>query len=99
MTPRRPYMYADLTWPEMREAIAAQKVVILPVGTVEDHGHHMPLDTDNFLVSRLCEEVGRRAPDDVLIMPVVPYGFNWHHIDFPAPSASTPCTSSTMCST
>ena len=80
---RRPYMYADLTWPELREAIARQPVVVLPVGTVEQHGHHLPLDTDNFLIGSVCEEVGRRLPDAALVMPVVSYGFNWHHIDFP----------------
>lgn len=83
MTARKPYRYADLTWPEMKAAIAAQKVVILPVGTVEDHGPHLPLDTDNFLVTNVCEEVARRAPDDALVMPTVQYGFNEHHIDFP----------------
>lgn len=83
MSVRLPYRYSDLTWPEMKEAIAAQKVVVLPVGTVEDHGHHLPLDTDNFLVTAVCEEAARRAPDDALVMPTVPYGFNRHHFDFP----------------
>jgi len=83
MVARQPWKYSDLTWPEIKEAIAAQKVVILPVGTVEDHGHHLPLDTDNFLVTAVCEATGRRAPDDCLIMPTVHYGFNEHHIDFP----------------
>jgi creatinine amidohydrolase len=76
-------MYDELTWPELRRAIAAQPVVVLPVGTVEQHGWHLPLNTDNFLISSVCAEVGRLAPDDCLIMPVVSYGFNWHHIDFP----------------
>lgn len=83
MNTRKPYLYSDLTWPEIREAIADQKVVILPVGTVEQHGPHLPLDTDNLLVETVCEAAGSKAPDDVLVMPVVSYGFNWHHIDFP----------------
>ncbi|MHB1004206.1 MAG: creatininase family protein [Chloroflexota bacterium] len=83
MAARLPYRYSDLTWPEIKEAIAAQKVVILPVGTVEDHGRHLPLDTDNFLVTAVCEEAASRAPESCLVMPTVPYGFNEHHIDFP----------------
>ena len=82
-TSRKPYLYADLTWPELKEAIATNKVVLLPVGTVEQHGPHLPLDTDNFIVQKVCEEAGKLAPEDMLIMPVVSYGFNWHHIDFP----------------
>jgi len=77
------YMYGELTWPEMREAIAQQRVILLPVGTIEDHGHHLFLETDNFLVTHVCRATAERIPDEVLVMPLVPYGFNWHHIDFP----------------
>jgi creatinine amidohydrolase len=77
------YRYNRLTWPEMNEAIAMQKVVLLPTGSTEQHGPHLPLDTDSFLVEAVCLEVGRRAPDRVLVLPTVPYGLNLHHIDFP----------------
>lgn len=80
---RQPYLYSDLTWPEIREAIKRRPVVLLPVGSVEDHGPHLPIDTDNFLATTVCLETARRIPDEVLVMPTVPYGFNWHHIDFP----------------
>lgn len=77
------YRYNRLTWPEMNEAIALQKVVLLPVGSTEQHGPHMPLDVDTFLVESVCLETGRRAPDRVLVLPTVAYGLNLHHIDFP----------------
>jgi len=77
------YRYSDLTWPEMNQAIAMQKVILLPVGTTEQHGPHLPLDTDCFLVESLCLEAGRRNPKDILVMPTIPYGYNLHHIDFP----------------
>ena len=35
---RKPYLYQHYTWPEMREVIKSQPVVILPIGSVEDHG-------------------------------------------------------------
>ena len=37
------YRYIRLTWEEMNEAIAAEKVVVLPTGSVEQHGPHLPL--------------------------------------------------------
>jgi creatinine amidohydrolase len=77
------YRYLRLTWEEMNDAIAAQKVVILPTGSVEQHGRHLPLDVDTFLAESVCLEVGRRAADRVLVLPAVPYGLNLHHIDFP----------------
>ncbi|HNS51696.1 MAG TPA: creatininase family protein [Anaerolineae bacterium] len=77
------YRYGDLTWPEMREAIARQPVVLLPFGTVEDHGLHLPLDTDNIIVEAICLEVARQAAQEALVMPLVSYGLDEHHMDFP----------------
>jgi len=77
------YRYNHLTWEEMNDAIIAQKVVILPTGSTEQHGPHLPIDVDIFLCESVCLEVGRRAPDKVLVLPPVSYGLNMHHIDFP----------------
>jgi creatinine amidohydrolase len=67
----------------MNEAIEKQKVVLLPTGSTEQHGPHLPLDTDAFLVEAVCMEVGRRAAERVLVLPTISYGLNMHHIDFP----------------
>jgi creatinine amidohydrolase len=75
--------YEELTWPEMREAIARQPVVLLPFGSVEDHGPHLPINTDNIIVETICLEAARRAPGEMLVMPLVAYGLDEHHIDFP----------------
>ena len=77
------YRYNRLTWAEMNQAIAKQKLVILPVGSTEQHGRHLPLDVDVFLCEQVCLEVGRRAADRVLVLPPVAYGLNMHHMDFP----------------
>jgi len=77
------YRYSRLTWEEMNEAIAMQKLVILPTGSTEQHGPHLPLEVDSFLVESVCMELGSRIPDKVLILPTVSYGLNLHHIDFP----------------
>ncbi len=77
------YRYNRLTWPEMNEAIDLQKVVILPTASTEQHGRHLPIDVDLFLCESVCLEIGRRAPDRVLVLPPIAYGLNLHHIDFP----------------
>lgn len=77
------YRYNRLTWPEMNEAISLQKLVLLPTGSTEQHGRHLPLDTDVFRSEAVCLEVGRRVPDKVLVLPPIAYGLNLHHIDFP----------------
>lgn len=76
------YLYQHYTWPELGEVAKRQPVVILPVGSVEDHGPHLPLDVDNFLIWSVCEEAARRANSEILLMPIIPYGFETHHMDF-----------------
>jgi creatinine amidohydrolase len=80
---RRPYIYGDLTWPELDEAAVRGPVVVLPVGSMEQHGPHLPLDTDIYPMTRFCREAAERAPDDVLLMDTIPYGYNIHATDFP----------------
>jgi len=83
--PRLPYRYDHYTWLEMRDVVKRQPqpVVIVPVGSVEDHGHHLPLDVDNFTIGSICEEAAKRAPNEILLLPGIPYGFETHHMEFP----------------
>ena len=67
----------------MNDAIELQKLVILPTGSTEQHRHHHPLDTDEFLCESVCHEVGKRASDKVLVLPPISYCLNRHHIDYP----------------
>ncbi|MFN3323620.1 MAG: creatininase family protein [Bryobacteraceae bacterium] len=80
---RKSYLWQHHTWQELRELVRRQPVVILPIGSVEDHGYHLPLDVDNFLIWNICEEAARRAGGEILLMPQIPYGFETHHMDFP----------------
>jgi creatinine amidohydrolase len=75
--------YDELTWREMRKAVSQQPVVLLPFGAVEDHGPHLPLNTDNIIVEAICLESAGRVPGEMLVMPPVPYGLDEHHMDFP----------------
>src|SRR5437870_13574834 len=61
------YRYDLLTWPEINAAAAMKKVVVLPVGATEQHGPHLPLDTDFKLASAVAYEAGRRSPEDLQI--------------------------------
>lgn len=77
------YRYELLTWPEADEAARSNKVVLLPVGSTEQHGHHLPLDVDHRIAYSVCLEAARRAPDRLLVMPPVNYGYCHHVMDFP----------------
>lgn len=80
---REQYLYGKLTWPELREAADMGKVIVLPIGSTEQHGYHLPLDVDNLLCSSMALEAAKRAPDKMLVAPLIPFGFNVHAFDFP----------------
>jgi len=77
------YVYGDLTWPEVAHAAGQRKVILLPIGSTEQHGPHLPIDVDNLLSNSVCMEAGRRAPEAVLVAPQIPYGYNIHALDYP----------------
>ena len=77
------YMYASMTWPEVNEVISEGRVALIPVGAIEQHGPHLPLDTDNLFVESICTRAAERAPDVFVTLPPIHYGFNDHNMDFP----------------
>ena len=79
------WRYDRLTWVEMKQQLVRkpQPVVAIPFGTVEDHGPHLPLSTDNDILEAVLSECGRRAEGDLLVTPTIPVGLDAHHMDFP----------------
>jgi creatinine amidohydrolase len=73
----------DMTWPQARVAALERRVVLLPVGAIEQHGPHLPVDVDNRIVTWLCDEGARRRSDLLLSAPPIHYGFNEHNMGFP----------------
>jgi len=76
-------LYDEMTWPEVKEAVAQGKVPLIPVGSTEQHGPHLPLKTDAFLAYEICKAAAARS-GEALVLPPVSYGYNEHHLDFPA---------------
>ena len=83
MSANPPLMLADLTWTEVRELAPQVKVVLLPVGSCEQHGHGMALATDITLATEVCREVSRCLYPSVLVAPPLPWGLSDHHLGFP----------------
>lgn len=83
MTAKKNHHYQHYTWRESKKLVEQQPVIVLPIGSVEDHGEHLPMDVDNFLIASICEEAAKRAPGEIVLMPHIPYGFETHHMDFP----------------
>jgi creatinine amidohydrolase len=60
-------------------------VVLVPFGSIEQHGPHLPLDTDSFLCTRIADAAAARASDagPVLVTPTACFGSSEHHMAFP----------------
>ncbi len=66
-------------WP----ADLAQRVVVINTGHTEQHGHHLPLNTDTVIVQGIADALARRAPAEVWCLPAWPYGVSTHTREFP----------------
>jgi len=76
------YRYAEMIWHEIKEAAAQDRVAVLPVAIHEDHGPHLPVDTDVILCAGICERAVARVPEEAVLVPAVPHGYSPHHMDF-----------------
>ena len=61
---------------------AKDKVVVLPLGAVEQHGHHLPVSTDTDIVRQVALQAEKQLSDDILLCPVLPFGSSHHHLSF-----------------
>ena len=77
------YRYEEFTWPEIRTAVAENRVAVLPVGTIEQHGPHLPLVTDVLTATEMSRLAVEQIPTEAVLLPSVFYAFNEHHLDFP----------------
>jgi creatinine amidohydrolase len=67
---------AQLTWEEVRDLDRGQAVVVLPVGAIEAHGPHLPLDTDVVIATAMAHAGARKLAARghvVLILPALAY--------------------------
>jgi creatinine amidohydrolase len=62
----------EMTWEEVRDAAAAGLPVVVPVGAIEQHGPHLPINTDNLIPVGIALETARRVP--LVVAPPIRFG-------------------------
>lgn len=79
------YRLEELTWPQAAEVLAKPCIALIPIGSLEQHGHHLPLNVDNVLCDEIAEAAGRLAGEalDIVLCPPIHYGYTMHNMDFP----------------
>jgi creatinine amidohydrolase len=64
----------DLTWKEVAEYLKSNQQLIVPIGTCEQHGPHLPLNTDTLVADKLAEYLSQET--GMLVGPTLNYGVN-----------------------
>ena len=77
------WVYEDLTWAEMNQAVEAGLIPVLPVGTMEQHGPHLPVKMDRWTATEVARAACEQPAARLLFMPPVAYGYTTHVMDFP----------------
>jgi creatinine amidohydrolase len=75
----------EMKWPEIRELIPSKPIVIIPTGSIEQHGPHLPLEVDSRIAKELAfasaQNLRKELP--VVVAPGLNIGFSGEHLAFP----------------
>jgi creatinine amidohydrolase len=82
-------LWHEQNWPTIR-SLDKQMPVVVPLGSVEQHGKHMPLFVDTIQVAAVAEGVEKRLKDKILMLPTQWLGSSEHHLDFPGTISLAP---------
>ncbi|KRR16205.1 creatininase [Bradyrhizobium lablabi] len=79
-----PHDWTEIHWPEVARTEAARWIAVLPLAATEQHGPHLPLETDVLIgeayLTRVRELVPVALP--VTFLPMQPVGISTEHIDY-----------------
>ena len=64
-------------WPALKDL--ASRIFVLPLGSLEQHGPHLPLFTDSLIISHIAEKVESVRSDGIVMLPVQWLGHSPHH--------------------
>jgi mycofactocin system creatininase family protein len=68
------------TWTELGSA--AELILVVPLGSTEQHGPHLPISTDTDVAVAVAHRAAAVRPD-VVVAPALPYGSSGEHAGFP----------------
>ncbi|ACB94726.1 creatininase family protein [Beijerinckia indica] len=86
------HFWAEMTWTDFQTNPMQDVIAVLPVAATEQHGPHLPLGVDTFLMEETIARITNRLPDDlpVLFLPVQNCGLSVEHLDFPGTLSISP---------
>lgn len=86
----KPLVLQELTWTDVEAYLKTGDMVIIPLGSTEQHGPHLPLGTDHFEALEMARLISRRT--GVMVAPVLLAGYSVYHSGFPGTLSLRPET-------
>src|SRR5262249_6964067 len=82
----------ELKWPEARDLGAAGAIGLIPTGSLEQHGPHLPVAFDSIDAAALAVAIAERIAEPVVVPPLFVAGLSDHHLAFPGTVSLSPET-------
>ena len=75
---KREVFMKDMTWPEIKERLGKTDIAMIPAGQTEQHGHHLPIDVDNFICTGIAQRVAEATLNSAapVVAPTIPFGYS-----------------------
>ena len=86
----KPLVLQELTWTDVQEYLTTNDMVIIPIGSTEQHGPHLPLGTDSYIATDISKMISART--GVVVAPVLLVGYSVYHSGFPGSLSLKPET-------
>ncbi len=77
---RKPLLLQEMTWTDVKDYLKTGDMVIIPLGSTEQHGPHMPLGTDYYEATGMSKMISERTR--VVVAPVLFSGYSEYHSGF-----------------
>ncbi len=84
-SPVPPHDWTDIHWPDIAGSDAARWIAVLPLAATEQHGPHLPLETDVMIGEAYLARVRELLPANIpaTFLPIQPIGISTEHTHYP----------------
>ena len=85
-----PLILQEMSWLDVQNYLKTNDMVIIPLGSTEQHGPHLPLGTDSYIGLKVTQMISART--GVVVAPVLWSGYSVYHSGFPGTLSLKPET-------
>lgn len=71
----------NMSWPDVEKNLKVNDIAVIPIGSMEQHGKHMPFKTDTEIARAISRRIAKNTK--ALVIPTIQFGLSSHHMKFP----------------